>query len=252
MLTIAGSGDAKKVKIKYTGKNTTSSTQNAGTDVLELINQTKETTQATKSSKNLTSIKHDLKSSQSELKVIKHLPEKMIKPTKDSSKSINDTLKSQRNSKPTPHMQVITYEDLDSTEQALLDQASQAMDTSYSPYSHFEVGAAILTDDQQIINGSNVENAAYGSTICAERSAIMRANAMQKAKNLRAVAIIGRPHKHKTDDIVSPCGACRQVIYELSGKHNTKIIMSNTDKSKIMVSTIKELLPLAFGPNNLD
>lgn len=142
------------------------------------------------------------------------------------------------------------YEDLKPKQKELLDAAEKAMANSYSPYSHFMVGAAVLTEDGTIIPGTNYENAAYGSSICAERVAIMAANARGYRK-LKKIAIIG---KGETDaPLVSPCGSCRQVINESSdlSTHEIEVIMSNTQKTKIVIKGIKELLPLSFGPGNL-
>lgn len=146
---------------------------------------------------------------------------------------------------------VIKYQDLSKEQQELLDAASQAMDNSYSPYFHFNVGSALRTIDDEIITGTNVENAA-GTSICAERSAILRANAMGKRK-IKSIAVIGRPEGGQVSGPITPCGFCRQVIFESSQISDTDIelIMSNTAKDKIIISHISTLLPLAFGPKDL-
>lgn len=145
-----------------------------------------------------------------------------------------------------------TYKDLSKEEQKLLEAAAKVMENSYNPYSHFHVGSALLAKDGSVITGTNFENAAYGSTICAERTAIFKANADGKRK-FTTIAIIGRGHDFDVDEPVAPCGACRQVIFEASqiSDENIKVIMSNTKKTKIYISTIQELLPLAFGPKDL-
>ena len=99
---------------------------------------------------------------------------------------------------------------------------------------------------------ANVENSAYGSSICAERSAIVSANA-QGLKSASQIAIIIKSDKGPVNEPSAPCGACRQMLYELSQVSGVdiEIIMSNTDMSKIIISTINELLPLAFGPKDL-
>lgn len=149
-------------------------------------------------------------------------------------------------------MKQTTYNKLEDLKKRLIDAAAQAMETAYNPYSNFYVGAALLTKDNQIITGSNVENAAYGSTICAERAALLRANA-QRCRMFQSIAIIARGEEFDAKEPASPCGACRQMLYEasqISGK-NLEIILSNTDKSKIIITSIEELLPLAFGPKDL-
>jgi cytidine deaminase len=149
-------------------------------------------------------------------------------------------------------MKEIKFEELSEKEKELLKSASEAMNNSYSPYSKFSVGAAILTQDGQIITGANVENAAYGSSICAERSAIMRANAMGK-RMFDKIAIISKGEDFDTKEPSAPCGSCRQVIFEFAqiSKKDIEIILSNTKMSKIIISTISEILPMAFGPDDL-
>jgi cytidine deaminase len=142
------------------------------------------------------------------------------------------------------------FNELKSQEQELLMAAEKAMQNSYSPYSGFRVGAAVLTEDGKIIVGTNYENAAYGSTVCAERVAIMSANA-QGYRKIKKIAIIGAGKEPA--GIVTPCGACRQVINESSDLSSQviELIMSNTNKDKIVIKTIKELLPMDFGPKSL-
>lgn len=149
-------------------------------------------------------------------------------------------------------MQEIKYENLDKYQQKLLEEATVAMEEAYNPYSRFYVGAALLSQDGQIITGANVENAAYGSTICAERAAILRANVMG-IRTFEKVAIIARGDGFNTTTITAPCGSCRQMLYESSqiSERNLEVIMTTTKKDKIIVATIGELLPLAFGPKDL-
>jgi len=149
-------------------------------------------------------------------------------------------------------MKNITYGALTEIQKKLLDEAEKAMGNSYSPYSNFSVGAAILTHDGRIVTGTNMENAAYGSTVCAERAAILRANAMGY-RMYRAVAIIAKGRDFDTQEVTAPCGSCRQMLYESSqiSECDLEIIMSTTNKDKIIIGSIGELLPLAFGPKEL-
>jgi len=144
-------------------------------------------------------------------------------------------------------MQEIEYRNLDEEEKKLVQAAERAMKTAYNPYSKFSVGAAILTESGKIITGSNVENAAYGSTICAERVAVFRANAIGE-RNFKKVAIIT-----SGDKISGPCGACRQVLFEFSQISGLDflVIMTNLKKDKVILAKISELLPLGFGPKDL-
>jgi cytidine deaminase len=146
----------------------------------------------------------------------------------------------------------IKYKSLDPIQKKLLDAAQKVSALAHNPYSNFFVGAALLCDDGEIITGTNFENAAYGSTICAERAAILRANSKGKKKFSR-IAIYGRGADFNSKDPVSPCGACRQVIMELAQftSYDIEVIMSNSQKDEIVIASISELLPLGFGPQNL-
>ncbi len=143
------------------------------------------------------------------------------------------------------------YAELNQEDQALVDAAEAAMANTYNPYSHFAVGAALRTANGDIITGTNYENAAYGSTICAERAAILRANSMGE-QDFVALAVIGSGLRPSLEPI-TPCGACRQVIYETADRKtgNLRLILSNTKKNKVYITDIKDLLPLAFGPSAL-
>jgi cytidine deaminase len=131
---------------------------------------------------------------------------------------------------------------MDKKYQELLDAAKNARKNSYSPYSKFPVGAAVLTEDGKIFTGCNVENASYGLTNCAERTAIFKA-VSEGYKKFKAIAIV-----LDAPDYGAPCGACRQVIYEFGP--NIDVIMG-TVSGKSEVKKISELIPLAFGPENL-
>lgn len=118
----------------------------------------------------------------------------------------------------------------------LLEFAKEASNNSYSPYSKFKVGAAVLCDDNKVFCGTNVENASYGLSICAERSAVFTA-VSNGCKEIKAIAVY-----NKNGDI-SPCGACRQVIAEFA--KNADIIY-NTKKAGIKIIKLSKLLPNSF------
>ncbi|MFA5051083.1 MAG: cytidine deaminase [Patescibacteria group bacterium] len=150
-------------------------------------------------------------------------------------------------------MKNINYQDLTPVQKNLLAEAEKVMKNAYNPYSHFSVGAALLTFDEEIITGANYESASYGGlTICAERAALARANAMGK-RALKALAIIGKGENFDTAEVSAPCGSCRQMLYEASqiAEKDMEIILSTTKKDKIVLCTINELLPLGFGPKDL-
>ncbi|MGM0688465.1 MAG: cytidine deaminase [Bacillota bacterium] len=120
----------------------------------------------------------------------------------------------------------------------LLATARAAMLRAYAPYSRFPVGAALLTDDGAVFTGANVENASYGMTVCAERTAIWTAihAGYHKFKSIAVIADCSPPP--------TPCGACRQVLWELAG--NIKITMGNL-KGEIIYSSLLDMLPQPFG-----
>lgn len=124
---------------------------------------------------------------------------------------------------------------------ALINKAIEARENAYAPYSHFKVGCALLDQDGQVHLGCNVENAAYGPTNCAERTALFRAIADgKKAGTFKALAVVGdtlRP--------ISPCGVCRQVMIELCSP-DMLVMMSNLSGNYIE-TTVAELLPGAFN-----
>lgn len=126
------------------------------------------------------------------------------------------------------------------TPEDLLEEAIEARALSYSPYSHFAVGAALLTKDGRIFHGANVENSSYGLSMCAERNAIYHA-LMEgcTSDDFLALAIAG-----ETDEPISPCGACRQVIAEFFPM-DSKIYLGNV-KGDIKIMTVGDLLPYAF------
>ena len=126
--------------------------------------------------------------------------------------------------------------------QQLIAAARQACRNAYCPYSHFPVGAAILGGTGTVFTGCNVENASYGLTICAERNALFHAVAMCEKRVLAIV--IYTPTQVPT----APCGACRQVLYEFGPD---ALVISVCDGPDTLRSTVRELLPAAFGRQNL-
>ncbi|MEW8997418.1 MAG: cytidine deaminase [Thermoanaerobacter sp.] len=126
----------------------------------------------------------------------------------------------------------------------LIELAKDAREKAYVPYSHFKVGACVLTEDGKAYQGCNIENASYGLTNCAERTALFSAYANGDRK-LKAIAVVA-----DTEGPVSPCGACRQVMMELGGE-DMVVILSNM-KGDYAVVTVKDLLPGAFTSKDLE
>lgn len=127
------------------------------------------------------------------------------------------------------------------TEQALVELAFSMHAVAYCPYSHFPVGAALECDDGTVFTGCNVENAAYGSSICAERTALVKAVSAGKRRFTR-LAIAG------TGAVCWPCGACRQMLYEF--QPDLMILAAGRDH-RVETATLRDLLPHGFGPDNL-
>lgn len=127
--------------------------------------------------------------------------------------------------------------------QTLVNQAKEARKKAYTPYSNFQVGAAVLTKNNHVFLGCNIENASYGLTNCAERTAIFKA-VSEGEKEIEAIVIVG-----DTEGPISPCGACRQVMAEFCDE-NTKVILTNLKGAKVE-TTIDELLPGFFSSKDL-
>lgn len=128
--------------------------------------------------------------------------------------------------------------------QAMETAARKAASQAYVPYSHFPVGAAILTHDGAIHIGCNVENASYGLGNCAERTAIFSARVLHGLTDIRAVCIYT-----PTETPTTPCGACRQVLNEFGP---TMFVRCICDGETVINTSLPDLLPFAFGPKNLD
>lgn len=125
----------------------------------------------------------------------------------------------------------------------LIKKAFAMLDYSYAPYSHFTVGAALLCEDGTIIGGCNIENAAYGPSNCAERTAIFKAVSEGK-KHFKAICIVGGKEKTVTD-FCPPCGVCRQVMAEFC-KGDFQVVLAKSEK-EYNVFTLDQLLPERFG-----
>ena len=119
----------------------------------------------------------------------------------------------------------------------LIEAATRVRENSYAPFSDFRVGAALETDDGEIIAGCNVESASYGLTVCAERVAIWKAISEGKRK-IKHIAVVA-----DTEDLTPPCGVCRQIIWEFGG--DIPVVLANL-KGKVETVQMKDLLPRAF------
>lgn len=130
----------------------------------------------------------------------------------------------------------------------LIDLAIKQLEFSYVPYSHFKVGAALLAKNGDIYTGCNIENAAYTPTNCAERTAFFKA-VSEGVREFEAICVVGGKEGILTG-YTSPCGVCRQVMMEFCDPDTFQIIMA-ANRRKYKIYTLKDVLPMGFGPDNL-
>ena len=130
----------------------------------------------------------------------------------------------------------------------LIDTAIEQLEFSYTPYSNFKVGAALLTRSGEIYTGCNIENASYTPTNCAERTAFFKA-VSEGVREFRAICIVGGKDG-KLTEYTEPCGVCRQVMMEFCDPKTFQIILA-VDKVRYDIYSFVELMPLGFGPLNL-
>ena len=142
-------------------------------------------------------------------------------------------------------IKVYHYDELSTEERRLTEAAKEATKRSYSPYSHFSVGAAVLLEDGTIVTGTNQENAAYPSGLCAERTALFYANSQYPDLTVKALAIAAGATS--SEEVISPCGACRQVMAETENRFQCflKVLLCGADKVYVAESA-SDLLPLSF------
>ena len=134
-------------------------------------------------------------------------------------------------------------------ETELIELACKGREQAYTPYSGFRVGAALLTRSGTVYLGCNIENASYGPTNCAERTAFFKA-VSEGEREFEAIAIVGGPGEGRTGEMCAPCGVCRQVMTEFCDPKTFRIILENCG-GKVRTFLLEELLPLGFGPDNL-
>lgn len=147
----------------------------------------------------------------------------------------------------------LTIDELTPGDQQLLAEAQQACDRAYAPYSNFYVGAAVLLADGTVVLGSNQENAAYPSGLCAERTAIFSASVNYPGQLITAIAVTARRANEMTFVPAAPCGACRQVLleYEARQQQPIRLILPGLDRMVCVVPSVATLLPLQFTKENL-
>ena len=131
----------------------------------------------------------------------------------------------------------------------LIKLALEARQKAYTPYSHFKVGAALLTKEGKVYQGCNIENAAYTPSNCAERTAFFKA-VSEGDYDFAAIAIVGGAEDAKELELCAPCGVCRQVMMEFCDYNEFEIILGKSPE-EYKVMSLAELLPMGFGPANL-
>lgn len=129
-------------------------------------------------------------------------------------------------------------------EQTLFTKAITAMDNAYAPYSHYSVGAAIIMEDDSVYTGVNIENASYGLTNCAERTAIFK-EISEGHRKIKSIIIV-----NGTQEMSKPCGACRQVLSEFMGPDGQVFLANRNNDYKEF--TFSQILPLAFSDKDMD
>ena len=131
----------------------------------------------------------------------------------------------------------------------MIELAMQARTKAYEPYSNFQVGACVKMENGSYYTGCNIENASYGATNCAERTAVFKA-VSEGVMEFDAICVVGGMNKIMKE-YAAPCGVCRQVMMEFCNPEEFQIILA-TSKDQYEIFTLKELLPLGFGPDNLN
>lgn len=131
----------------------------------------------------------------------------------------------------------------------LVKMALEARQMAYAPYSHFKVGAALLGKNGVVYKGCNIENASYPATNCAERTAFFTA-VSEGQYEFEAIAIVGGAEDSESLSVCSPCGVCLQVMMEFCNPETFEVVLG-TSPEDYKIYTLKELLPMGFGPENL-
>ncbi|NND16174.1 MAG: cytidine deaminase [Eudoraea sp.] len=145
-------------------------------------------------------------------------------------------------------------EELPKEELHLLNKAIMARESAYAPYSNFEVGAAVLLDNGEIVLGSNQENASFPSGLCAERVAVFQAGARFPGVPILSLAISAGSDEHPSLEPAAPCGNCRQSIYEYEHKQGKpiRVLLQGSQGPVFVIDAISDLLPLGFNSSQLN
>ena len=157
------------------------------------------------------------------------------------------------NKKIITNIEIYTFEELDKSRQELIIKAKEQVFKAYAPYSEFHVGAAIELENGEIVTGSNQENSAYPSGLCAERVAMFYANAQFPEVAVKTLAIAAYTNGGFLEEPVTPCGSCRQVLLETEARYGKDItILLYGTKHVFKIKNVKQLLPLCFEKSSLN
>jgi cytidine deaminase len=146
-----------------------------------------------------------------------------------------------------------SQDDLQPEEISLLETASESAKSSYSPYSRYKVGSAVLLSNGKIVTGSNQENMAFPSGLCAERVALFAAVSNHPGILIKSIAITARSEDFPVTDPVTPCGACRQALIEYENNQGKpiRLILGSQSGKTLLIQRISDLLPLSFREEKL-
>jgi cytidine deaminase len=151
------------------------------------------------------------------------------------------------------NIEIYSFEELDKEKQLLINKAKEQVYKTYAPYSGFHVGAAIELENGEIFTGSNQENSAYPSGLCAERVTMFYANAQYPEVPVKTLAIAAYTHGNFMEEPVTPCGSCRQVLLETEMRFEKDItILLYGTKNVYLLKNVKQLLPLCFEKSSLN
>jgi cytidine deaminase len=149
--------------------------------------------------------------------------------------------------------EVENHDELSAQDRELIELAQQMTHNAYAPYSEFYVGAAMLLENGQIVKGSNQENAAYPSGICAERVCVFSASSQFPDVVMKTIAVAARNPRQKMDYPIAPCGSCRQVLLEFELKQKTpiKILLTGESGKVFIIEKASDLTPISFSADDL-
>jgi len=151
------------------------------------------------------------------------------------------------------YLEYDSIEELPPSDRVLLEHAKKAVDSAYAPYSHYRVGAAVRMGNSKIITGSNQENMAFPSGLCAERVALFAATSANPGIAVEAIAITAKSLQFPVNKPVTPCGSCRQAIieYEMLSHEKIRIILTGETGKVLIIEGMETLLPLSFREDGL-